>query len=188
MIETKQVHRQHSRLLFLFVVFPIHFWSILTQLYQLQDITFAEVLGRAGYALLFAFVESCLVFLVVWLVYRLLCQLLAACTALALSGWSYLLIALARIAVQAYAMLNKSGTALWLRLLGVASRSGMIGFAAVILIILVLVMLPAILFLRSNKALDIFITTAERLVLLSSLYLILDGIGLIVVIVRNVLG
>jgi len=185
---TKQIRRQHSLLLFLWVAFPIHFWSILTQLYQLQDITFGEIIGRAGYALLFALVESCLLFLLVWLVYYLLGRLLAARTALALSGWLYLMIALARMAVQGYAMLNKSGAALWLRLLGAVCRSGMVGLVAVVLFILALVLLPSLSFLRSGKAVDVFFSVAERLALLSSLYLVLDAAGLLVVLIRNLVG
>lgn len=186
MTEPGRAHRQHSRTLFLFVAFPVHFWSILTQLYQLQDISFSEIVGRAGYALLFALVESCLLFLVVWLVYRLLCLRLTQGTALALSGWSYLVVALARMAVQGYAMLNKSGAALWLRLLGAAGRSGMPGLVAVIVVVLASVLLPSLLLLRSDKAVELFNNLAARLALLSGLYLVLDAVGLVIVIVRNV--
>lgn len=176
--------------LFGVIVFPIHAWSIFLVLrdfewvYDQQGISI--LIGYAAYSLLFAFAESFLFLVFLFLLSHLLPKQWSGRKSLTILSQGALAITLWAIANQVFFLLLESPPEFlsWI-LLRVQFRQTL-GFTILIILILTSIILPLILVVRSKKYENGVIAIIERISLLSSLYLVLDFISLIIVIFRNI--
>jgi hypothetical protein len=175
--------------LFLICAFPIHVWTIILAFRDFSWVSERtnawDAVGVISYGLLFALIESVVVFLTAGLLGFLVSkkweesQRVALLSTLVLitSLWamaSYLFF-LMRVSIPGGMILFVAGLKHPLRFLYAVSTA----FAGIS------VVLPTYLILRSDKFLQGIKSLSERLSLLTMFYLFFDFVGVIIVIVRN---
>ena len=188
-------HQRRSRLsskyflrLFLIVTFPLHIWALLMIFRDFESVSERTILwdgfGYVGYSLIFTFVESLVIALVVWLLSLLLPRKWKDQRAINITGSLYMILAGASMADMAFHTFNEARISRQY-LHGLESYPnltyGLIA-GAMLLFSVVLVMLV----LRSTKVEKVLTEFYDRMMLLSTLYLGLDVVGILVVIIRNV--
>lgn len=175
--------------LFLLSVFPIHAWAIFLVLRDIKWITERtnawDAVGVMSYALVFIFFESITIFILVALASYLVSKKwdvdirfsVLGVLVLVASVWSMLgqlfYIAGGAAPQPVIDFLVSSGHPLWF-IYGITIPAVIASF-----------LLPIFMILRSHSSAKKFVRFAERLMLLSGLYLFFDFIGLIIVVVRN---
>ncbi len=170
--------------------FPLHAWTLIQafrDISWLTDRTNAwDAVGVVGYGLVFAFIESLLLFVVVTLLGYLVSDswdpdrrvALMSVLALIAAVWAMLeqLFFLIGVGFPGWFIMflvrNSHPARIFLLLLG-----GVVGIS---------VLGPALLVLRSERAYRFVRGMIDRLSLLTMFYLFLDLVGLVLVIVRNV--
>ncbi|HAV75722.1 MAG TPA: hypothetical protein DCX53_00045 [Anaerolineae bacterium] len=181
--------RQGLWSLFLMCAFPLHLWTIIL---VFQDVSWVaertnawDAVGVASYAMVFALVESLLVFLIMtligfvtprrWDVNKRVAFLTLLILILAIWGIASQLLFLWNINLseQVIQFLARSGHPLWY-LYGVS-----------LAVVIPTVFVPVYIFLRSDKMSIFIYDLADRLLVLSMFYLLFDLAGIIVLIVRN---
>ena len=182
MADNKRTKR-NKLLLFLVAAFPVHLWSIISQLWQYGD--GKGFFERGAYSLSFALFESFVVFLVLWVFSLFLPTKWGQERALALTGLVYWVIAFWGMAGQIYFMLNLAEGTFLYRAFGYVGRHAWPFFIAFILAILTSILLPAGFAYRSDKFTNATIAFFERIAILTGLYLILDLIGVLAIIARS---
>jgi hypothetical protein len=187
--QTKLYSRQGLWSLFLVCAFAPHAWTILLALRDFSWVTERtnswDAVGNLSYGLVFAFLESGVVFLAVALLGLLVSQKWGEQRRVTLMGMLALVAGLWAIAGQLYFML---GLSLPESLSGSLARSThplRWLYAGAMALVLPTVLAPALLILRSERVFRLARGMNERLALLSSFYLILDVAGLVVLLVRN---
>ncbi len=186
---TRRYTRQGLWSLFLMCAFPLHAWTLILAMRDISWLTERtnawDAVGVASYGLVFAFFES----LVLWAVAVLLGYLVAErwepARRVALLVVLTLVLALWAMLDQLYFLMGtgfpgwmigpmvRSGHPLWIiygSLLGLAGLS---------------VMVPVWLVMRSERAFRWVLQLIDRLSVLTVFYLVLDAVGLVIVIVRN---
>lgn len=188
MTAIKKLFNPNTLSLFLVIAFPIHFWSIMMQLYEIQDITLWEIMGRAGYSLTFAFFESCVLFLIFLPLYLLLSKRVAELKSLVITSWAYLTIAIAAISAQIYATIDKSAAKLWYRVFLFIGRFEGISILIFIIFVITMVSLPVFITIYSQKSARFMYKLLEGIATLSIFYLLIDAVGIVVIFIRNSFG
>ena len=175
--------------LLLMCVFPQHLWTLILAFrdmsWLIERTNVWDAVGNVSYALLFAFVESLLVFglfvlvglvtpkhwevnrRVAFLTLLLFVAVIWAMTAQLLYLWN---IWLPPSLVQFIASTGRPLVMLYLLSL---------------VLVVPTASLPVLVFLRSKRALPAILDIIDRLSTLSVLYLFFDAVGLVVVIIRN---
>ncbi len=186
---TQRYSKQGLWSLFLMCAFPLHFWTLILVFRDIQWMTertnFWDALGVASYAMVFAFLESLLLFLILTLLGFLVPTRWTRETRIALLSVLYLILSVWAMLSQLY-FLTAVQTPGWF-----ISLMVQIGHPVRILYLLALILvtptlaLPAWFALRSERFLKSVNGLVERLSLLSGLYLFFDVVGLIIVIIRN---
>ena len=165
-------------------------WAIILVLKDfswISDRTHAlDAFGVGAYALVLAFFESAFVFIVLLLLGLFLPKKWPEKNRVALLGALMYLVSLWAILGQLFFIMG-AVTPFWI----VQSLSRMnhplrFLYLAIFLIVFPSVLLPMIALVRSGKVRDWLSKLNERIVLLSSFYIFLDLIGLVVIIIRNV--
>ncbi|MDL1911939.1 hypothetical protein FBQ81_14815 [Chloroflexi bacterium CFX6] len=175
--------------LFLMCAFPLHLWALILAFRDVAWVTERtnawDAVGVVAYALLFALIETVLVFLAFVMLGFLVPRRwnpdkrtgFLILLALLLSVWGIIsqLLFLWNIYLPAPAIqfLVRSGHPL--RYL----------YAGALAVVLPTVLLPIYLFLKSDGILARIEDLADRLSILVGLYLFLDAIGILIVIIRN---
>ena len=175
---------ERNRQLFIVGAFPIHIWSIISQLYQIGD--GKEFLERASYSLTFALFESVGITLLLILVFRILTQWWKESRVIATVGILYFYTSLWGMIGQIYFMLNQSKGSFWIRVFNIIGRNGEVFLPLLVVILILSTFIIIIVVDRSEKIQKLFISCIDRLSILVILYALLDIIGLVVVIVRNI--
>ena len=191
---TKLVTQHYSRQglwsLFLMCAFPLHAWALLLAFRDLSWLTERtnawDAIGVGAYGLVFAFIESVVIFLVIVLLGFLVSRRWDEERRIALLSVLALVLALWAIIGQLFFMLAVSvpggvigfmaGTAHPLRLL----------YAAALALVAPTVLVPTLLVLRSGRASQLIRGLIERVSLLTMFYLLFDVIGLVIVLIRNI--
>jgi hypothetical protein len=170
--------------------FPLHVWAMLL---AFQDVSWLiertnlwDAVGVVSYALVFAFVESVAIFLIVvalgylvspaWDKERrvaLLCVLVLLTSAWAMLGQLYFLWGVS-VPAQVSAFLSQ------------ADRPVRVMYLAALLIVTPTILIPTFFILRSERSLPLTRGLIERLSLLTMFYLFFDVAGLLIVILRNI--
>ena len=186
----KQYSRQGLWSLFLVCAFPLHIWTIIL---ALRDFSWVagrtnswDAVGVLSYGLIFAFLESIIVFLVTILLGFLVSKKWDEDRRNALLGNLVLITSLWAMASYLYFILQVTVSGQAIHFL--VSLKHPLRFLYVVSLVFagLTVSLPTYFILRSDKFLGFVKGLFERLTTLSLFYLFFDFIGLIIVIVRNV--
>ena len=186
---TKRYTRQGLWSLFLMCAFPLHAWTLILafrDISWLTDRTNAwDAVGVTAYGLVFAFVESLLFFGLVALVGYLAPPRWEVDRRVALMSVLALVAALWAMLEQLFFLIG-TGFPRWFMVMLVQS-----GHPARVFIVLLVgvvgltVLVPAWLVMRSARAYRVVRGIIDRLSILTMFYLVLDVIGLVIVIIRN---
>ena len=184
--------RQGLWSLFLMCAFPLHLWTILL---AFRD--FSWLIDRSGlwaaisvmsYGLIFAFIESILVFLVAVLLGFLISRYWGQDRRIALISILVFSLNLYAIATQLYFLLQLSTPELVMRILAVTSHPIRLIYVVAFVFVLLITLLITYFVLRLDKFLQFIQGLIDRFSLLMNFYLVLDVIGVIIIILRNMHG
>ena len=187
---TNKYNKQGLWLLFLMCVFPQHLWTLI---FAFRDISWLisrtnlwDAIGNMSYGLVYAFLESLLIFCVLTLLGLLTPKRWEVNRRVAFLTLLLFITALWSMISQLLYVWN-----IWLpfpllQFIANTGRPFLILYALSLALVVVTVGLPVLLFLRSSKALPSMLDFMDRLSTLSMLYLFFDGIGLIIVVIRNI--
>ena len=178
-------------LLFLSTAFPIHLWTIIL---VLRDFSWVaertnawDAVGVAAYGMIFAFIETIFVFAIIVLVGFFLPKQWEENKRIAFLSMIVFLVALWAIIGQLYFMLNidlPSGLMMFLVRSGHPLRWI---YAGLFVLVSLTVIVPVYFFIRSEKMYRSIFNFIDRLAVLSAMYLVFDGISLVVILVRNLI-
>ena len=187
---TNKYNKQGLWLLFLMCVFPQHLWTLI---FAFRDISWLisrtnlwDAIGNMSYGLVYAFLESLLIFCVLTLLGLLTPKRWEVNRRVAFLTLLLFITALWSMISQLLYVWN-----IWLpfpllQFIANTGRPLLILYALSLALVVVTVGLPVLLFSRSSKALPSMLDFMDRLSTLSMLYLFFDGIGLIIVVIRNI--
>lgn len=176
--------------LFLMCAFPLHLWTLLLafrDLSWLTDRTNAwDAAGVASYGVVFAFIESLILFLAFALLGFLIARRWDQETRLALLSVLVLILSLWAIFSQLYFLLNLSFPVPIVRFFVQIPHPLRVLYLVAVIIVAPTILIPALLVLHSNKAVQFMGGLIDRLSLLTTVYLFFDVVGLVIVIIRNI--
>jgi len=185
----KHYSRRGLWTLFLACAFPIHVWAIILIFNDLEWIAersnFLDALGVASYGLVFAFVESLLLFLAATLLGFLVSAKWNEDRRIALMAAVTTVLALWAIGGQVYIFMNAPFPENWIAFLGSLGRPLRFLYAAAFALVLPTVALPTWLILKFDKPLKFASAALEKISLLTAFYLFFDFVGLVVLTLRN---
>lgn len=186
---SRRYTRQGLWSLFLMCALPLHVWTMILAFRDLSwvaDRTNAwDAVGVLSYGLVFALVESLLVFGVVALLGFLVSGHWAPRWRISLLTVLVLVLSLWAIAEQLYFLLNLSFPTVIVDFLMHTAHPFRVLQAGVVGLVSVTFLLPTVLMLRSGKAIRFVEGLIERLSLLTMFYLVFDVAGLVIVLIRN---
>lgn len=186
---TQRYSKQGLWSLFLMCAFPLHFWTLILVFRDIQWMTertnFWDALGVASYAMVFAFLESLLLFLILTLLGFLVPTQWTRETRIALLTVLFLILSIWAMLSQLYFLAAVQTPGWFIFLMARTGHPVRILYALALILVTPTLALPAWLALRSEKFLKSVNSLIERLSLLSGLYLFFDVVGLIIVIIRN---
>lgn len=176
-------------LLFLTTAFPIHLWTIIL---VLRDFSWVaertnawDAVGVAAYGMLFAFIECVFVFAIVVLVGFVLPKQWGEKKRIAFLSLLVFLVALWAIVGQLYFLWNLNlPPALTMFLAGSAHPLRWL-YAGLFVLVSLTVVVPVYIFIRSEKVSSSIYNIVDRIAVLSAIYLVFDGIGLVIILIRN---
>jgi hypothetical protein len=175
--------------LFLLAAFPIHAWAIILVLKDYQWV-FEQYgtgifIGYASYTLVFAFFESVVFLLFLWLLSYLLPKRWAGVKSFSILAVWALVVSFWAISNQVFYLLMESPPTFisWI-MLRVNYHQGL-GFALLLVLILSSVIIPLILIIRYDRLEKWVSSLTERVATLSAVYLVFDLLGFISIIFRN---
>jgi len=187
---TQLYSRQGLWSLFLMCAFPLHFWTLLLAFRDISWLTersnLWDAIGVVSYGLLFAFVESLMVFLVVALLGLLISAKWEEARRIALLSILMLVLSLWAMYGQAHFIWNLTPAGWILRLAAQSGHPYRIIFGITFIEVVLTVAVPTFLVLHWDKFFHFVREAIDRLSLLTSLYLVLDLFGLVIVVIRNI--
>ena len=176
-------------LLFLTAAFPIHLWTIIL---VIRDFSWVaertntwDAVGVAAYGLLFAFVESVFVFAIVVLLGFMLPKQWDETKRIACLSLLIFIVALWAILGQLHFLLGVSIPPAIIRFFAASGHPLRWLYASLFVLVSSTVILPIYIFIRSDRFYHSIFSFVERIAVLSAMYLVFDGISLIIIITRN---
>lgn len=172
--------------LFMVGAFPLHLWTLLMAFRDfgwvaLRTVTWDGV-GLVAYALAIALLESLFVFVVMLALGLLVPWSWTPERRAALLGTLYLLLAAWSVIGKLYGLYGSPVPA-WL--MGSAHPLRLM-WAFIVPAVTLSILLPALALLRSERPNKSLLEVFDRLALLSALYIILDVLGFVVILLRNI--
>jgi hypothetical protein len=169
--------------------FPLHVWTIIL---AFRDFSWVaertqawDAIGVLAYALVFAFVESLVVFLVAVLLGFLLPRQWVEGKRIALLSVLVLVTSFWAMLGQLYFLWNLSIPAGAIQFLAHNAHPLRVLYGGLLILVAPTVLVPTYLVLRSEGATRFILGVVDRLSLLASLYLLLDAASLVLVVIRN---
>jgi hypothetical protein len=176
--------------LFLMCAFPIHFWTLLL---AFRDFSWVaertnvwDALGVVAYGMLFAFMESLIVFLIVVLLGFLASTKWDEPHRIALLSILVLIASFWSMYGQAHFVWGISPPERILKFIVQSGHPYRYLFGAALIEVVLTIAFPAFLVLSWNRFFHFMQEAIDRLSLLTSLYLVLDLFGLVIVVIRNI--
>lgn len=186
----KRYSKQGLWSLFLICAFPLHVWTIVLAFRDFSWLTERtnswDAIGVASYGLIFAFVESVLVFLFAVLLGFLIPKKWNENHRITVVGVLVLVTSLWAIFSYLFFMLNVSVPGESILFMADLAHPLRFLYAVSLVLVGLTVALPVYFTLRSKKFFKGIQGLFERLSLLTLFYLFFDFVGLVIVIVRNV--
>lgn len=186
-----QIYSKHGLWsIFLMCAFPLHFWTLLLAFRDISWLTersnLWDAIGVLAYGLVFTFVESLLVFLIVALLGLLISTKWEESRRIALLSMLMFILSLWAMYGQAYFVWNMSPSEQVLKLMAQSGHPYRVLFGITLIEAVLTVAFPAFLILRWEKFFHFVLEGINRISLLASFYLVLDLIGLVIVVIRNI--
>ena len=186
----RRYSRQGLGTLFLTCAFPLHFWALLMAFRDISWLTERtnawDAIGVLSYGAVFAFIESVVIFFVVALLGLTIPRQWSSDRRITFLGLLILLTSIWGMISQLLFVWNVNLPAQAVQFLRTSAHPLRILYAICLAVVLSTVLVPIYLFVRSNKSIALMRDFMERLSLISTLYLFLDFLGLVIVIIRNV--
>ncbi|HLF73874.1 MAG TPA: hypothetical protein VI524_05990 [Anaerolineales bacterium] len=186
---TKRYSRQGLWSLFLVCAFPLHLWTLILAFRDISWLTERtnawDAVGVASYGMVFALIESVVVFLVVALLGFLTPRRWQSDQRVAFLGLLILLTSLWGMIGQLLFLSNVWLPAPAVQFLRESGHPLRIMYAAALAVVVPTVVLPIYSFIRWQKAVAFMQNLMERLSVLTMFYLVFDLLGLIIIIIRN---
>ena len=168
--------------------FPLHLWTIILAFRDFSWVTERtnawDAVGVASYGLVFAFIESLVVFLAAILLGFLVSRKWSEDRRIALLSVLVLVTSFWAMLSQLYFLLSISLSEQTISFLAHHHPLRIMAAAGLVLVV-PSVLLPTALILRSDKTLQFVRGLIERLSMLTLVYLFLDLAGLVILIIRN---
>lgn len=181
--------RQGLWSLFLMCAFPLHLWTLILAFRDISWLTERtnawDAIGVASYGMVFAFVESLLLFMAAVVLGFLVSTRWSSDHRIALLVVLLLILCLWAVLSQLFFLTGASVPGALIAGLARISHPLRMLYILALLLVLPTLLLPALFVLRSEKALPFIRAAVERLSLLAVFYLFFDVVGLVIVIVRN---
>jgi hypothetical protein len=169
--------------------FPIHLWTIIL---VLRDFSWVaertnawDAVGVAAYGMVFAFIESVFVSIIVVLLGFLLPKQWEEKKRLAFLGLLIFIVALWAILGQLFFLLGFMVPAPIINFLSDSSHPLRLLYAGLASLVSLTLIVPTYLIVRSDRVWRSVYNFMDRLAVLSAIYLVFDGISLIIIIFRN---
>ena len=182
--------RPGLRSLFLTCAFPLHFWALLM---AFRDISWVaertnlwDAVGVLAYGVVFALVESIMIFLVLALLGLFTPVQWHSDRRVTFLGLLILLTSLWGMTSQLLFIWNVFLPAPAVQFLRSSGHPFRILYGSCLAVVSSSILLPVFLFMRSKKSIPLMQDLMERLSLLTVVYLFFDFLGLLIVIVRNI--
>ena len=186
---TSRYSRQGLWSLFLICAFPLHLWTLILSFRDvswLMERTNAwDAIGVISYGLVFALIESIVIFLVLILLGLITPGQWETDRRISFLAFLVLITSVWAMISQLLFVWNVSLPEPAIEYLRRSAHPLRIMYATCLLVITPTVLLPAYSFLRTKKAVTVMQDLIERLSLLSMFYLVFDLFGVIIIIVRN---
>ena len=186
---TSRYSRQGLWSLFLICAFPLHLWTLIL---GFQDISWLtertnawDAMGVIAYGMIFALIESVVVFLILVLVGLITPRPWEPERRIAFLAFLVLILSTWAMIGQLLFLWNISLPSSIIDYLRRSDHPLRITYAVCLLVITPTVLLPAYSFLKTKKAVMVMQNLIERLSLLSMFYLVFDFLGVIIILVRN---
>ncbi len=175
--------------LFLMCAFPVHVWTILLALRDFEWVTERtnswDAIGVLSYGLLFAFVESLLIFALACLAGFFISTFWDEPHRIALlSSWVLVLAGYA-VYVQAASLWGASLPASLLHFAASSAHPIRVLYLTLLGPVALTITVPVLLILYWRKFFTFIQSLFERISLLAAMYLFLDAASLIIVVIRN---
>ena len=176
--------------LFLTCAFPLHAWTIIL---VLRDVSWVaertnlwDAVGVGAYALVFAFVESLIVFVVFFLLGLLTPAQWTVDKRIAFLSLVVLILSAWGIISQLLFLWNVSLPQSAIHFLARSGHPVRIMYAVSLVVVLPSIGVPVYLFQRSDRLFRLIQNFSERLSLLTVFYLFFDLAGLVIILIRNI--
>jgi hypothetical protein len=176
--------------LFLMCAFPLHLWTLIL---SFRDFSWVaertnswDAVGVISYGLLFAFMESLIIFCVMALLGLLINKKWDEPHRIALSSLLVLLVLAWAIYGQACFVWNIPPSAQFLSWIAKSAHPYRYLFGMMLIEVSLTMYIPAFLVLRWDKFFGFIREVIDRLSLLTLFYLAFDVIGLVIIVIRNV--
>ncbi|MBE7435633.1 MAG: hypothetical protein HS100_17080 [Anaerolineales bacterium] len=186
---SKYYSRQGLWTLFLMCALPLHIWTFILAFRDFDWVAARtnswDAVGVIAYGLLFAFIESAIVFFVVVLLGFFVSNKWGEKRRVGLMSALIIILSLWSIFNQYY-FLNELDTPAWLVSLAAATGRPLVTLYAVALAASAIsILFPVWFILKSDKVLGFVHESIDRLSILMLLYLFFDAAALVVVLIRN---
>lgn len=186
----KRYSKQGIWSLFLICAFPLHVWTIILAFRDFSWVTERtnswDAIGVVSYGLIFAFIESVVVFLAALLLGFLVSRKWNEDRRLTLMGILVFITSLWAMIGYLFFMLNISVPGETILFFANLEHPLRVLYAVILALVGPTIALPAYLVLRSEKFLRGARGFFERISTLTLFYLFFDFLGLVIVIIRNV--
>lgn len=186
----KYYSKQGLWALFLICAFPLHVWTIIL---ALRDFSWVaertnswDAIGVVSYGLVFALIESTLVFLVAILLGFLVSRKWTEDRRIALLGTLVFIASIWAMVNYLYFMLNVSIPGETILLFDGLTHPLRVLYAVFLALVGITVAIPAYMVMRSEKFMKGVRGFFERISTLTMFYLFFDFIGLVIVVIRNI--
>ncbi len=176
--------------LFLMCAFPLHIWTIIL---AFSDISWVadrtdmwDAVGVVSYGLVYALVESVAVFFVAFLLGFLVSPRWDETRRIVLLSTVVFVASLWAMAVSLYFMFSVTLPPSFIHFLVQSGHPLRYLYAVLLALVIVSFVVPVYLILKSDKVSRSLSEAIGRLGLLTQFYLVLDALGLVIVIIRNI--
>jgi len=187
---TKYYSKQDLWSLFLMCAFPLHLWTLLLAFRDISWVAertnFGDAIGVVSYGMIFAFLESLLLFIFASLLGILIPQRWGRDKRLAVISMLVFVLAIWAMVPQLYGLQAWSMPDALPAFLGASAHPLRYLYILILAFVVPTVLLPILTIYRSEKTLATILDMMGRVSLLTMFYLLLDFAALIVVIIRNI--
>lgn len=171
---------------------PLHIWTIILSLrdfsWVAERTNSSDAIGVIAYGLVFAFIESILLFIGVVMLGFLVSAKWEEKKRVTLMSTLVIVLSLWSIFNQTYFLRAMSPSAALAELVIMTGRPLVALYALAFFFVTLSIIVPTYLVLRSDKVRKIMQEGMDRLSLLMTLYLVFDAAALVIVIIRNLRG